>query len=1160
MTEQYQARNSALRPRAAQETLTKAPLWLFIFYNLAAAFGYIFLAKIGYEEGVLGVKASVLWPPSGLCVYLIYKYGKHLLSGLWLGAILSGISLTPSDYIQTDLPQLAIALFNGSAALLQALAVSRATIWIHSHTKPQLGKQVVLFILAVLLLSTISSILSNLCLAFFGKLSQKEWLANAALWWMGDAIGILVMLPVLTWLDSYFNRNQNAFANAYFIGSIGTGMVLLIFTALGHHQHLNKTTENERKQSALLTAFKTNLDWAQRDAGILQDYFSTTPLTQELFENLAKPLLAHNPVIDQLAFIPVKNNASNLTNLAFENGVLLAQLTDGSFKWTKPEETYYPSIDVNTISQNLSPQQTRLFWKNNEKGMAIPFINVLHPVLQCSISTKKTCELTQLISVEINFTKVLEKINEDFNTRDLHFSIHIKTSNNQVSQVLWNHGYWEMQYPSSFESQRLAEKSRFDLNQAVWHIEIIPPRNSAFLPSFSQWLVIIIGLSLTALLTAYINILRTHDLLLQNTQTQLEHEISLQTQQLRETNQSLTREIDERHKTQEQLKHSENHLRTLLDNIPDPVWLKSIEGEYLGFNKTVSNMFFRKEEDVVGKKAKDYIDAELSQQIEEHERVVLASKAAVRRQMWMYVPQFDQKRLMDIIKIAVVDEQANSTAILSIARDITEQHLTAQALENAKNAAEEATRAKSRFLANMSHEIRTPMNAVLGYAQLLMTDAQLSALQKERLEAILKAGQRLLNLINDILDLSKIEAGALLLREEYFDLTQEINDIVLLMRERASTKGLDFVTNIQMPEIAIVKSDRHKIGQVLLNLLGNAIKFTPAGHVSLSVSQKENGIEFFIKDTGPGIAEQEMQNLFSAFKQGKAGEDTGGTGLGLVISKHIIEHLKGNLELTSEPTKGTLAHLYLPLSLENNNIPVARHAPLDVSDVHLKEQQECKVLVVEDDQASRELLQELLQKIGCKVTVCENGQTGLSAAISQDFNLLFTDIRMPELDGIEMLKQLREHKSVLQLPAVAVSASSLEHERTYYLHQGFQEFIGKPYKFNDIYRALELLSGAQFTISANAESEKESLTADWSDATKAKILLQQLNAFAQHLANGDIQTAKKLFNQLQEIDLGTSAHQQIQQALRHYDTEQAEQVVASLIEDIQQFVSVSITT
>lgn len=811
-----------------------------------------------------------------------------------------------------------------------------------------------------------------------------------------------------------------------------------------------------------------------------------------------------------------------------------------------------------------------------------------------------------------------------------------------------------------------------NLFNSQWQL-LVSPKNLAnqILPNLLQCSILLIGFTVVALLSAYLQALYRQDQLIIENQEKLKEEINSQTQALRAANDWLLKEIGEKRDTQEQLKASEAHMRTLLDNIPDPIWFKSNEGVYLSFNKAVTNLFQRSEQEVAGTRAADYVDAEFAAEVDKFEAAVLASQKAVRQELWMYIPTKNENRLMDTIKVAMRDDNNNPIGILSIARDVTEQHhlidelekfkrfaeyasegfsimtLSAEtlymnrsmqrtllsnnknthnnflnylpqdlhehwreqiypfvllngywqgelaalrangsrfptketffiirddkgqplyigevmsdiseqkqveaSLQLAKEAAEEATRAKSRFLANMSHEIRTPLNAVLGYSQLLMTDTQLSAQQHERMNAILNAGQRLLHLINDILDLSKIEAGALHFRQDYFDLRQELNDILAIMRTKATTKGLTLNHDIQLPTPSIIKNDRQKIGQIILNLLGNAIKFTSSGEVKLNVHMDSKGIAFTIIDTGPGIAAHELQLLFTAFKQGKSGEESGGTGLGLVISKHIAESLGGELTLDSEPGRGTRAHLRLPLSIEYNT--EIDQAPLVVK-AKLAEGSHCQVLVVEDDPASRDLLVNLLRDMGCIVYEASNGHQGLMQATQQKPDIIFTDIRMPELSGTDMLKELRKTYAKEKLPVIAVSASSLEHERNFYLGEGFHEFIGKPYQFRDIYAALHKFTGVQFLEvepSKTTANPEETERMHWQDATVLANLRHQLETLKQALNSGDMNLSKKLFSIQSIQSLGKTAYQKIHNAIRQYDLVLAEKFLDELLAEI----------
>jgi len=1049
--------------------------------NVLFCLSYFVLATLGFEWGAHTANATLLWPPSGLAVFGLIVFGRRILPGLFLGALLSSqlISLTNPEH--NSFLNLAIATISGSSSILQALLIAKLS---HRYYQSQFHVSTaasITFTLMVIACCCLAATASNISLWQAGIISFSSALQTWAVWWMGDAIGVLIVAPLLLWLYHKKNFQKNSQAHAFFIFCAGAGIVLLTTAIAGHSEH-DAYCKNAANEAA--------------------------------------------------------NHYSNI------------------------------SIKLDVSIANLSALQNFL----------------------------------------LNST------------------------------------------PSNF---------------------------FCFLPSTQQCLIFIIGLIIISLLNAYLQALYRQDQLIIENQKRLEEEINSQTQALRSANDWLLKEIEEKHETQEQLKASEAHMRTLLDNIPDPIWFKSPEGAYLGFNKAVSTLFNRKESDVIGKTAGDYIDGDLEKTIREYESMVLTSTHAVRRDLWMYIPERNQKRLMDTIKVAVRNENNEPTGILSIARDITEQQqlidelekfkrfaeyasegfsimtlkaetlymnrslqkmlLSNQSIEHndflsyfpedlhaywheqilpslllkgywqgelaclrtdgsrfptketffiirddkgqpiyigevmsdiseqkqveaslqlAKEAAEDATRAKSRFLANMSHEIRTPLNAVLGYSQLLMTDTKLSAQQHERMSSILNAGQRLLHLINDILDLSKIEAGALHFRQDYFDLRQELNDILALMRTKAIAKGLTLNYDIQLPTPAIIKSDRQKIGQIILNLLGNAIKFTQIGEINLNVQLDNHGIVFNILDTGPGISELELKQLFAAFKQGKSGEESGGTGLGLAISKHIAESLGGELTLDSVQGEGTRAHLRLPISIEYNaqidNTQTVTHAKL-------AEGSHCKVLVVEDDLASREILVNLLRDMGCEVIMATDGVEGLEQAINQAPDIVFTDIRMPNLNGTDMLKELRKTIAKDALPVIAVSASSLEHERTFYLGEGFHEFIGKPYQFRDIYAALHKFSKVEF-VTPDDSTKDEDLTekACWSNKQELLELHNQLQTLKASLNNGDMNNSKKLFALQSPQTLGNIAHQRIHNAIRQYDLVLAENFLDELLDEINEALKTNI--
>lgn len=1243
--------------------------------NVLFFISFYVLATLGFEWGALTANATLLWPPSGLAVFGLIVFGPRILPGLFLGALFSSQLISFSQPANNSFFSFAIALISSSLSILQAALIAKLSRYYYQCQFNVSTTASIVFTLIVITCCTLSATISNIALWQADIINFPTAVQTWAVWWMGDSIGVLILTPLLLWINQKQALHKNSQAHAFFIFCAGAGIVLLTASAIGHNERETLRKNLAHDTENLQFNLQSNIDLAIRDLSTLQEYFSKNSPDQDEFRKLTEPLLKQNFWLDSFSWLPVvrQQNIHQSANieLSYSDSMTLARTTESTISWRKQDIDIFSEFFLAQLGSQLTTSHSDIFLRDT----STPIINIAAPIYTCSDNKKLHCKVLSVVNAELNLNVLMRSAMNKNQLHDVDIKLVTQDHMDEISHWQWSSDHWQDTRDHSskiFKSPTLLKGKipTLKLTTSEWQL-VVTPKNLYiwFSPNLQQCIILTIGFAMTMLLSAYLQALYRHDQLIIDNQTRLEDEIHNQTQALRIANDWLLKEIEEKRNTQEQLKSSEAHMRTLLDNIPDPIWLKSPDGAYLSFNKAVSNLFNRKESDVLGKTAGDYIDGELEKAIREFESTVLTSQHSVRRELWMYIPERNENRLMDTIKVAVRNENNEPTGILSIARDITEQQhlidelekfkrfaeyasegfsimtlnaetlymnrslqkmlLSSESVEHndflsyfpedfhvqwhekilpylllkgywqgelaalrtdgsrfptketffimrddkgqplyigevvsdiseqkqveaslqlAKEAAEDATKAKSRFLANMSHEIRTPLNAVLGYSQLLMKDTTLSTQQHERMSSILNAGQRLLHLINDILDLSKIEAGALHFRQDYFDLRQELTDILSLMRAKAITKGLSLHYDIQLPTPAIVKSDRQKIGQIILNLLGNAIKFTHNGEVALNVNIDNNDIVFNIIDTGLGISEQELQQLFAAFKQGKAGEESGGTGLGLVISKHIAESLGGQLTLNSEPNKGTHAYLRLPIAIEYNT---QLDSSPQISHAKLTESSHCKVLVVEDDFASRDLLFNLLRDMGCDVIMAMDGAEGLALAISQAPDIIFTDIRMPNLSGTDMLKELRRTIAKDDLPVIAVSASSLEHERTFYLGEGFHEFIGKPYQFRDIYSALKRFTRVEFIAEEHAITEQNPTEKHcWSSHQELRALQEQLLILKANFSNGDMNNSKKLFALQSTKTLGIHAHQHIQNAIRQYDLVLAEKFLDELLEEV----------
>ena len=396
-------------------------------------------------------------------------------------------------------------------------------------------------------------------------------------------------------------------------------------------------------------------------------------------------------------------------------------------------------------------------------------------------------------------------------------------------------------------------------------------------------------------------------------------------------------------------------------------------------------------------------------------------------------------------------------------RDISERIERDETLRKAKEAAEAATKAKSEFLANMSHELRTPLNGVIGYSQLLQRDRDLTAQQREALDAISKCGTHLLDLINDVLDLSKIEAGRVDVEQSATDLPQLITDLGYVLGETARRKNLSLSMAVESGLPSRVVLDGRHLRQVLLNLLGNAIKFTQSGEVALTITAEgDDALLFAVTDTGPGIEPGQLARIFEAFTQTDAGAAAGGTGLGLTISRHLLEMMGAELHVDSTVGLGSRFYFVLPLVAATGEDTAVRDESQPSLHARLVPGQQVTALVVDDSTVSRRILASLLESAGFQVITATGGIEGIALARDHRPNVIFMDVKMADLDGFSATKQLAANESTKGIPVIAVTASALGDTRKTAREAGCVAYLPKPVRAEALFAALHTHLGLNF--------------------------------------------------------------------------------------------------
>ena len=533
--------------------------------------------------------------------------------------------------------------------------------------------------------------------------------------------------------------------------------------------------------------------------------------------------------------------------------------------------------------------------------------------------------------------------------------------------------------------------------------------------------------------------------------------------------QSVGHDITDRRRIYEALQESEKRLRFLFEEIPHiAVQGYNAAREVMFWNRASEHLYKYSKKDALGKKMEDLVLME-----DRREELVKAFDAWIKTGTPIPAGEM-MKRTADGRFVTVYSSrlstrnQRGEWEMYVIDVDLSELKRASEELVVAKEYAERANRAKSEFLANMSHEIRTPMNGVMGMTSLLL-ETQLTAEQSDSIQTIMESTKELMHIIDELLDISRIEAGEVRFNPEIFDLRETVEKVILLFADRAGRKGVDLSVSIHetVPEKMI--GDSGRIRQILINLIGNALKFTHEGHIRIDVqaARLESGewdLTVAVKDTGIGMTPELQERIFDKFTQGDSSSkrEYGGTGLGLAITRQLVRLMGGEITVLSEPDKGTTFRFNLKVGYAADSSAETPSPAAPVADTAVID---ADILLVEDNMVNQKVATAMLKKLGCRVTVVPNGARALEQIALRRFDLIFMDCQMPVMDGFEATKAIRQMVGEIRdIPIVAMTAHALKEDRQRCLDVGMDDYLSKPVHRDSLIAVLKKYCGTSTAV------------------------------------------------------------------------------------------------
>ncbi len=1050
------------------------------------------IAAINWIGGALGLMlalppgyATFVFPPAGLSLGCLLLYGNRIWPGVWLGLFCVYLSLTLGLGLAEPIRVAAVAAALGTGVSVQALGGAWLVRRFVGFPHPlDTERAVVGFLgLAGPLSCCIGATVATTALWLAGivppgSVSQSWWT-----WWAGDTIGVLIFAPLVLIACGRPREvwRPRRLSVALPLAVLLLAVVLLFMRASAWDEARLKLAFSRQAQhlaNALVRGIDSHIDVLRAVEG----FFAASQLVErDEFGAFARTIMLRHPGFEALGWaprVPAARRAAYEASVRKEGiaGFEITQLDRGGGRQRAAGRAdYFPLRYLEPVTGNdlglgfdlySDPVSRAALERARDTGRSVAsgrarFLRgtqhgllFLHPLYRKETAPGSPPDgRTRLAGFTLGVFRLGDMVRGALSEMDRP-GVVVRIEDDSApppQRVLYEEKPREPVTAAAAHGQAAPgpmHRVGYNAHGRRWTLSFSP--TPEYLPaqrSWQAWAVLAAGL-------LFISLIETFLLVITGRGAKVEVMVAERTAELNRLNAVLREEIAVRERTEVALRESEQRLATIVAHSPEAITILDVDtGRWVDVNAKAERLFGLPREALLERGPVLQSPAMQADGLPSNAAAAAHIEEALNGDTptfeWIHTNAAGDPIACEIRLVRL--PQTGRRLVRASLTDISARKRAEDQLRRAKEAAESASRAKTEFLASMSHELRTPLNSVLGYAQLLRRQAGLSEAQAKALGTIQTSGEHLLSLIDEILDMAKIEAGTLEIRAGQFHLPELLEGLAGIVRSRAEDKGLSFTCAYLSPLPTIVSADPRRLRQVLMNLLDNAIKYTPSGGVALKVGVLDGRLRFLVEDTGIGIRPEHLGEIFDIFHQLRDPRTHAqGTGLGLAIAKRLVQLMGGDLRVQSEPDEGTRFWFELDLP-EIGAAPPA----LAARKILAVQGSRRRVLVVEDDPDSRSLFRDLLVPLGFELYEAADGAEGVRQAQAHQPDAILMDMRMPVVDGLEATRRIRALPELKPPLIIAISASAFEHNRARCLEAGADDFLPKPFRHE---RLLDLLS------------------------------------------------------------------------------------------------------